>query len=739
MDHEMVICQVAVPVPMRQTYDYIVKGNVADVHIGARVDVPFGRRRLIGIITKCGKDSVLPRSRLKQARVLDSEPLINPEIIKLLFWASDYYHYPLGEVLQAAIPVALRQGKDPRSVLPKAYRLTKVGQALSLADLARSPAQQALMAEMLKRAQPITERDLSTISKTWRRTIKILEEKSWLEAIESDANQQPQASQVIAPAPGAPDLTPEQEKAVSDIVESSGRFDRFLLYGITGSGKTEVYLSAIKYALQQEKQVLVLVPEIALTPQLIRRFEARIDAPLAVMHSGMVASQRLSAWQRVRQGQARLILGTRSAVFAPIPNLGLIIVDEEHDGSFKQQDGFRYQGRDVAIKRAQLANIPIVLGSATPSLESWEHVRRGNYRLYKLSQRHGESTLPIIHFLDMRQVSTPEGLSPNAVEALSGQLEKGEQSLIFINRRGFAPALLCRDCGWVANCARCDANLVFHQKINRLRCHHCGHDQQTPERCPECNCGHLHPMGEGTERIADILVKRLPGARISRLDRDSTQRKGSLDKILDAIRKHETDIVVGTQMLVKGHHFPNVTLVVVVNADQGLYSVDYRASEQLFQQIAQVAGRAGRGEKAGHVMVQTYHPDHRLFSALQQHDYELFAREALNERCQTGFPPFTYLGLLRAESTSKAEALDFVSHARALGFQCPGVVNLNIGEAVTAPMERKAGRYRTQLLISSRERRHLHNFLNHWIGKLEQSKLSRRVRWSLDVDPQDLY
>lgn len=736
MTDRKTICQVAVPVPIRQTYDYFIEAGAVQPQIGTRARVSFGRRQMVGVVTGLRSQSEVPCSRLKRAQVLDSESVFGPSLFELLIWAADYYHHAIGEVLQTALPVLLRQGKPLKSEPGKAYKVTQTGAQQDLAQFKRAPAQQAILRELQATELPVKAEQLASVSKTWRRTINLLLEKEYVEYIEL-ADELALVSQ-YQPTP-APELSQEQKQAVQAISQSLGCFQRFLLYGITGSGKTEVYLSVIDQALSQGKQVLVLVPEISLTPQLVRRFKKRITAPMALIHSGMAAGRRLQAWRNARSGNARLILGTRSAVFASMPDLGLIIVDEEHDGSYKQQDGFRYHGRDVAIKRAQNSGIPVVLGSATPSLETWEHARRGEYSMFKLSERHGNASLPRVQLLDMRQVSAPDGLSPNMIQTLSMQLDKGEQSLIFINRRGYAPALLCRDCGWVAACSRCDANLVFHQKIGRLRCHHCGHDESVLKRCPVCENSHLRPIGEGTERIADTLAKRLPKARIGRLDRDTTRRQGSLEETLEAVRNQSIDIIVGTQMLVKGHHFPNVTMVGVVNADQGLYSVDYRASEQLFQQVMQVSGRAGRADKPGVVLVQTYHPGHRLFAALENHDFELFARETLNERHQAGFPPFSFLALLRAESTNKLEALQFVSMAHELASSLDTAKDLGLGEPVYAPMERKAGRYRTQLLISAKQRPKLHLFLTEWLVRVQQCKQARRVRWSLDVDPQDLY
>jgi len=422
-----------------------------------------------------------------------------------------------------------------------------------------------------------------------------------------------------------------------------------------------------------------------------------------------------------------------------MPKLGLILIDEEHDVSFKQQDGFRYHARDVAIKRASLEGVPIVLGSATPALESFHNAMEGRYRLLSLPERAGAAQPPRVTVLDMRRLNVNEGLSPPLLEALRGRMQRGEQSLLFLNRRGFAPVLMCHDCGWLAPCQRCDARMTVHQRQRKLRCHHCGTEAPLPERCPGCGGANLHGLGEGTERIETVLATLLPQARVERIDRDSTRRKGSLEAKLERIHRGEVDILVGTQMLAKGHDFPNLTLVGVLNADQGLYSTDFRGEERLVQQLVQVTGRAGRADKPGDVLVQTWHPDNPVFASLAHHDYGEFAQLALRERAGAGYPPFTHLALWRAESAKPAAALEFLRHVRHLSEPVASPSRVIQYDAVASPMERRAGRYRAQLLVQATERRALHQVLTFTLQALETDKQSRTVRWSLDVDPVEMY
>jgi len=550
----------------------------------------------------------------------------------------------------------------------------------------------------------------------------------------------PPVEDIVPADPGfveAVTLTADQQRAADLIRAGSGKFHPVLLQGVTGSGKTEVYLRAMAETLARGAQALFLVPEIGLTPQLESQVRGRFPgARVVAAHSHLSEGERAAAWLAARSGAARIVLGTRLAVLSPFANLGLIVVDEEHDASFKQQEGLRYSARDVAVRRAQLLGIPVVLGSATPSLESYANTKQGRYAFAELKTRAmAGAAMPAVRTIDTRVDKPQEGLSAGLVEAIRKRLERGEQSLIFVNRRGFSPVLYCRDCAWKSSCKRCSANLVLHLKSGQLRCHHCGHHRAIPTRCPECGSVDLAPVGHGTQRVEDALRSLFPKARIARVDRDSTARKGSLKRVLEQVRDAEVDILVGTQMLAKGHDYPGLTLVGALDSDSGLFSADFRASERLFSQLVQVAGRAGRAERAGEVLVQTDFPTHPLYAAVATHDYIAFADEALEERRLAGFPPFAHLALLRAESKKAGEAVAFLRDASRLARRISQKVEAF--DPVPAPLERKAGFERAQLLVRAKSRATLQPFVREWKAALDDLG-ERRVRWSLDVDPQDV-
>ncbi len=697
--------------------------------------VPFGRQETVGVVLGVTAESDLPREKLKSIRrLLDAVPLLPPMLMELLTWASAYYHHPIGEVMATALPVLLRRGLPVTVAGEKRYALTDQARQLPPETLKRSPLQQRLVQTLREHVEGLSAAALAEVAENWRDAMKRLETRGFVRVTEKPC---------LPPRPAgqhsAPQLSAAQAEAGAAIQAAAGKFQCLLLLGVTGSGKTEVYLRAIEEVMARGGQVLVLVPEIGLTPQLVTRFEGRLNAPVAVMHSGLNESERLCAWQMARLGQAAVVIGTRSAVFTPMPKLALIIIDEEHDASFKQQDGFRYHARDVAIKRARLETLPVLLGSATPALESLHNAQQGRYRLLSLPERTGAAQPPRVTLLDLKRLKLNEGISPPLIEALQARLQRNEQSLLFLNRRGFAPVLMCHDCGWLAPCKRCDARLTIHQRSHKLRCHHCGAEAQLPATCPACGSGNLHGIGAGTERIETALVRLFPQARIERIDRDSTRRKGSLEEKLRRVHAGEADILVGTQMLAKGHDFPNLTLVGVLNADQGLYSADFRSEERLVQQLVQVAGRAGRADKPGEVLIQTFHPDNPAFAALAHHDYREFGNYALAERQAAQYPPFAHLALLRAESPKPDAALAFLraAHGHAQALAEAEVVRLM--DPVPSPMERRAGRYRAQLLAQAGARKALHDFLKAWLLQLENEKLGRKVRWSLDVDPVEMY
>ena len=730
------IIKVALPVPLSRAFDYLLPPGSPTPVSGCRVLAPFGNRKLVGVVVGAADNSDLPASKLKKiSEVLESEPVLPTGLLDLLKWASTYYHHPLGEVVSTALPTVLRAGKPAQIRQIERWRVPESMVNGNAEELKRAPLQRRVYEFIRDAENPVPREMLTEVSANWRSAVNALVDRGWIESLTTDDVSVPSGGCVSGPV-----LNDEQTSAVEQINSTNNQFISYLLHGVTGSGKTEVYLGAVNYQLDQGRQVLMLVPEIGLTPQLVERVRFRVNAPVLLLHSALTDSERGNAWLQAATGEPAVILGTRSAVFTPLPSLGLVVVDEEHDPSFKQQEGFRYHARDLAVMRANRNKVPIVLGSATPSLESMLNVRNGNYHVLRLSQRAGNAALPEVNLVDQRTHALNDGLSPPMITAINNRLAKSEQALLFLNRRGYAPVIMCRACGWTQSCPRCDAHMIVHQHKNLLRCHHCGSETPLPERCPSCDAGELKPIGEGTERVEKALRKLFPDARVDRVDRDTTARKGSLEQKLDDIREGRTDIIIGTQMLSKGHDFPNITLVGVLNADQGLYGADFRGPEHLVQQVMQVSGRAGRADRSGEVLIQTWHPDHAAFRALVNHDYDMFVDAALQERQQAGFPPYTYFALLRAEATERGRALQFLERARKLGAPIAGKNNsLELFDALNAPMEKRAGRYRAQLLLKSTTRPALHQCLSAWLPLIEDLPEARKVRWSLDVDPMDMY
>ena len=785
------IVRVALPTPLRRLFDYRAdpSGTAAQaIGPGMRVLVPFGRQRLVGIAMETAAGSELPDERLKPVlQRLDPRPIFDPATLSLLGWAADYYHHPVGEVLAAALPKALRLGAALDSVEQR-WALTPEGveahargeprraprQRLLVAALAAkdvaAPAQQEGVAQVPKdaaglpelaqsaRAKGLTAAELDERLESWRDAARALIARGWVAPIEETpaiatdpavrGGCEESGSVVVNPGP---EPNEEQRLAIEKIGESLGAFGGFVLHGVTGSGKTEVYLRVVERALRLGRSALVLVPEIGLTPQLVGRFRQRFAVPMAVLHSALTDHERLLAWREAFSGQARIVLGTRSAVFAPVRDLGVIIVDEEHDTSFKQHEGgFRYSARDLAVVRAQRAGVPVVLGSATPALETLQNVVCGRYTRLVLSRRAAEAVPPRLSLIDLRSSAVRAGISTPAVQAIERHLGAGGQVLVFLNRRGYAPTLLCTACGWIAPCRDCDARLTVHLSSARLRCHHCGADAALPERCPQCGFA-VKSVGQGTERIEETLAALFPSTPCIRLDRDVVRRRGDMEEAMRQMASGEARILVGTQMVTKGHDFPNVTLVVVLNADQGFFSTDFRAPERVAQTIVQVAGRAGRGQKAGEVLIQTEFPDHPLLLSLLAEGYEGFARTALTERSQASWPPFSRLAAVRDSAKTAEAALQFLTDARKAAEQmrtgrggsgsagsAPGHAIRLLGPAPAA-MAKRAGRYHAQLLVESAERAPLHRFLDAWLPALESLPSARRVRWALDVDPIELF
>ncbi len=729
------VLKVAIPVPLFSLFDYWPPTEVQahTVKSGVRVRVPFGKTVKTGVVLAVEdiSSSELVPERIRSAeQLLDDQPLLSGKDIQLLEWASRYYHHPLGEVIATAFPVALRQGKPAVLKSELYYGLSPLGQTLPIEQLQHAPRQQALLALFRSTGMPISLSDL----KAEKTSIKALLNKGLIETL-GDSNTlwfDPPAkpSSVIA--------NPDQQKAIDVLTEGLGRFSVSLLQGITGSGKTEVYMQVINNVLKRGQQVLVLLPEITLTPQLEQRFRQRFNVPIVCFHSKFNDTQRLSAWLKLQQGNAAIMLGTRSALFTPFKIPGMIILDEEHDTSFKQQEGFRFSARDVAIARAKMLNIPVLLGSATPSLESLFNVERQRYRLLELPTRAGNAVEPEFQILDIRNKPLQSGLSDELITAITAVLAQDRQVLLFLNRRGFAPVLICHGCGWVSRCGYCDANMVIHAGDRRLRCHHCGKEQALPTQCPACKAGKLQPLGLGTERIEQTLKSLFPGKQVIRLDKDTTQRKGSLENYLEQIHSGEADIILGTQMLAKGHHFPDVTLVSILDIDSGLFSVDFHAAEKLAQMIMQVAGRAGRADTCGKVVLQTRYPQHPMLHTLIGQGYRSYAGIALQERHIARLPPYTFQALLRAHAANAKLPQAFLQAV------CELIQPMNVGKTqvlgpVSAPMARRAAQFRFQLLLQSPQRKDLHHLLHNLLPELVKLKLATKVRWSLDVDPVDLY
>jgi len=732
-----VILAIAIDTPLRRSFDYRAPAGCTpdSVRPGARVWVPFGRRKVIGVIMECRDLSSVPENKLRTVdNIVDPVPMFDAMLLDLLQWAAEYYRHPIGEVVAAAMPVPLRQGASLEAA-EIVCRLTSNGHERALIELNKRALRQRAAIEWLLQVAEATPGEISAGAGVSLETLRELEKRGYVEKIVRIPSPRSDAAPV-APRASLP-LNGAQQVAVDAIRASLGSFATWLLYGVTGSGKTEVYLNAIAATLARGEQALVLVPEIALTPQLIGRFRERFDAPMAVLHSGLNDTDRFGAWRRARSGEARIVIGTRSAVFAPLAKPGLIVIDEEHDGSFKQQEGFRYSARDLAIVRAQRLNIPVVLGSATPSLESLARAQRQPGALLSLPQRAADAHPPQLALIDLRTNANAQGISTPALLAMRRHLDAGNQVLLFLNRRGYAPVLFCPGCGWAARCTRCDANVTVHRNSTQLLCHHCGSQQRAVEQCPSC-AAPVKPVGQGTERIEETVERIFPDAPLARIDRDSIRRKGELEAVLARIDSNEVRILVGTQMLTKGHHFPNVTLVVVLNADQGLFSTDFRASERLAQTIVQVAGRAGRAERRGEVLIQTEYPDHPLLTLLLRGGYEAFASGALTEREQAAWPPFSRIALLRAEATQAAAPMRFLQAAAALARE-QAVRGVRILGPATAPMERRAGRHRAQLLLQAATHTPLQRLMSGWIPALEAMSEARQVRWSIDVDAAELF
>ncbi len=721
----MSIVVVALDVPLARLFDY----RASDAHqddVGRRVLVPFGNKLLVGLIIEVREASEVAPEKLREVRsILRDTPPLPASWLALTRFCANYYHRPLGEVMLNALPPRLRKAA-PMADKPQLLSLSELGRAESDTLPARQKIKKIIMGRLGQ--GPASHSELIAIAASAGKALSELRQAGWVSA-----------SAMLAAPPNSESvsehqLNTDQEAVVTQISKGLRQFGVFLLHGITGSGKTEVYMRLIAASIAAGKQALVLVPEINLTPQLEETFRRRFPGlPLLTLHSGLAETARAQHWLAAQEQAACIVLGTRLAVFTPLSNPGLIVVDEEQDASYKQQDGVRYSARDLAIFRAQQDGFPVILGSATPSLESYAKAVSGRYALLSLPQRaHGQAKLPRVGLIDVNEQSEGDGLSAPLVAAIEARLKLGEQSLIFLNRRGYAPVLACAACGWVSGCPRCSARMVVHLSDGVLRCHHCGDVERIPRACPQCGNADIQPFGRGTQRLELALAARFPTARILRVDRDSTRTKGSWSNMREAIRDGQADILLGTQILAKGHDFPNVTLVGVLNADAALHASDYRAGERLFAQLEQVAGRAGRAQLAGEVLIQTRYPRHPLYQALTRHDYAGFAKATLTEREQAGFPPYVFEAVLRAEAPGSKSVLEFLSRARDLA--PTDQEHLMIFDPVPMSVARIANRDRAQLLVQSYSRPALQTFLSGWTEALAKER-APGLRWHLDVDP----
>lgn len=732
----MSVLRLAIPSPLRRYFDYLpppgmTKTELATLQPGIRVLAPFGKRQLVGYLVAVVADSQLPATELKNAlEILDTTPLVGPRLLALCSWASRYYHHPAGEVFAAAFPRSLRQGKAAKTMGDPGWQLTTQGKGLPAGALARSP-RQAQALTLLQAGKPVATTELRNVGITTA-VLKQLHDKGLAERC------QLQQQHVAASSRPGLELNPEQAAAVVALRDTLGSFSCHLLEGVTGSGKTEVYLQLIADCVEQGKQALVLIPEIGLTPQTLGRFQQRFDANIVAIHSGLGDAERYRAWEAARTGHAHIVIGTRSAVFTPLANPGLIIIDEEHDSSYKQQDGFRYSARDVAVKRGQLEACPVLLGSATPSLESIHNVEAGRYQLHLLSQRAGAGALPDLRALDLRRQSLQAGLSSALLEAIEQQLQAGQQTLLFLNRRGYAPTLQCHDCGWIAECNSCDARLTVHRRQHRLRCHHCGATHILPRQCPQCHSANLLANGLGTEQTEDFLRARFPKWPVYRVDSDSMQGKHAMQELVARLDTGEPCILLGTQMLTKGHHFPAVTLVAVIDADALLFSADFRGEERMAQLLTQVGGRAGRAEFPGQVILQTHYPDHPNLQSILTTDYAAHARQMLANRVASGMPPGGQLIMLRTDCDDLDYGEQFLQTLRnqvtpALPAGCSLIGPL------PSPMQRRAGKFRSQLLLLASNRSSAQRAAGLLVSQADAQSARLGLKWSIDVDPQDVF
>ncbi|MFS2225232.1 primosomal protein N' [Pantoea sp. B65] len=730
----MPVVQVALPVPLARNFDYLLPEHL-HVVVGGRVSVPFGKRNAIGIVVGLSENSDFPVDQLKAVHeVLDHHSLFPASLWRILLWAADYYHFPLGEVLFHALPVLLRQGKPAQEAPLWQWFITELGRETAPESLKRAPKQQQALAALRQRPlyrHEVTQQEMTDATLQAMRAKGLCELREHQRAAEDWRTTFAVKGERLR-------LNTEQATAIGAIRSEDDHYAAWLLAGITGSGKTEVYLSILENVLASGRQALIMVPEIGLTPQTIARFRERFHAPIDVLHSALNDSERMAVWLRARSGQTAIVIGTRSSLFTPFARLGVIVIDEEHDSSYKQQEGWRYQARDLAVFRAREEDIPIVMGSATPALETLQNVQMGKYRQLKLSKRAGNARQATQQLIDLKGVKLEGGLAPALIQKIRQHLQADNQVLLFLNRRGFSPALLCHECGWIAECQRCDHYYTLHQNQRQLRCHHCDSQRPVPHQCPQCGSTHLVPVGLGTEQLEHNLSALFPQVPLSRIDRDTTSRKGALEQHLNEVHRGGARILIGTQMLAKGHHFPDVTLVSLLDVDGALFSADFRSAERFAQLYTQVAGRAGRAGKQGEVLLQTHHPDHPLLQTLMHLGYDAFASQALQERKTVFLPPFTSHVLIRAEDHDNQQAAAFLHQLRNL-FEASPLKDEALWAMgpVPALLAKRSGRYRWQLLLQHPSRALLQRLLKHSLPLVNTLPLARKVKWTLDVDPTE--
>ncbi len=719
------ILRLAVPTPLKRHFDYLFPEGESPRYLpaGVRVQVPFNGKVLVGILCEVAASSEVATEKLKAAlAILDDQPIIHPALAQLIAFASKYYQHPIGETYSVALPTLVRRGQPLLALQEKEWQLLEAAPSMS-----KGAVQQKAVVDYLQRHRKFSAGEMKTQNLNLQ-AVKTLEKKGVIQQIVQTKTQQP-----IKFHSSDYKLDAQQKACVDNFHQLPAGYQPILLEGITGSGKTEVYLSLVESVLKRGQQVLVLVPEIGLTPQTLDRFRYRFDCDMAIFHSNLSDKQKLKYWQYAQAGIAPIVIGTRSAVFTPCDNLGLIIVDEEHDLSYKQQDTLRYSARDLACVRGQIHGIPVVLGSATPSLETLHNAEAGKFHHWVMTKRAGSAEPAVVSIYDIKQQMMVEGMAEPLLDEVRETLRKDEQVLLFINRRGFAPALVCHDCGWVHQCHACDAKLTVHRSQGRSICHHCGAYERTPTQCPECRSVAIEMQGTGTERLALHMQSQFPQTPCYRIDRDTTKGKGAMESMMMALQGEKSAILIGTQMLAKGHHLPNVTLVIIVDADAGLMGTDFRAVERFGQLITQVTGRSGRGEKRGRAIIQTHYPEHEQLLKLVHFGYRRFAMDILAERKTLGLPPFSYLALVRLEAQDQGAALRILQ-------QLVEQADTRYGRLLgpfAAGLARRAHYYRFQVLVYAPSRQN-QQYLVRQLHENSKALIKARHRFSIDIDPQDM-